>query len=451
MRFVEGVAGGAEGGEANSPAVSPAPAWWLVRTSSMRGTTDTVKAAHRSRDAASARVGPPRQFRPRPGLRRVEAVHSWCVAAENSPAGTSISWEGCGAGEAGSGAGGSRELTPSCRGLAVSGGRPPMRWPLDLARLLGTMTDAELAERAGVHPSTVAAERRRRGLTACHPRRPAVAWTEEMLARLGCASDASIAAELELEVGSVRRKRVQLGIPAFAPATRESAFRWTPEALALLGTASDRDIARRLGVAHATVGAKRRELGVPRFGGHGDDCCREPAEAGARRARRWVFPGLRWRCDLRQLLELPTGELTRRFGVSRSTVRSWRRKAGVEPPRRDRRWTPELDARLGKDPDSQLAEELGVAPSTVRHRRLRLGIPACPRSLVWRDREVVLLGTAPDAEVARRLGCSRSAVFEERRRREIVASGRRRPTSELEPTAALRSGARKAGEGCGER
>jgi len=105
----------------------------------------------------------------------------------------------------------------------------------------------------------------------------------------------------------------------------------------------------------------------------------------------------------------------RQTGLSPTTIRALRKKLGIERPRR---WTPELVARLGREPDLRLARELGISDSSVRKKRERYGIPPFLRKPRWTPEELALVGTAPDAEIAQKLGRSLQAV--ERARRMLI-------------------------------
>lgn len=94
---------------------------------------------------------------------------------------------------------------------------PPARlpWPAHLVRLLGKVSDIELARRAKRSVDAVRRERRRRGIAPVRPWQPAIEWTREMLGQLGQASDSEVAAEFGISTSSVQLKRAVLGIPPF--------------------------------------------------------------------------------------------------------------------------------------------------------------------------------------------------------------------------------------------
>lgn len=312
---------------------------------------------------------------------------------------------------------------------------------------LGRMPDAQLAELAGVHPETVATERRRRGIPAFRGRRARVEWTPEMIARLGKASDRDVAAELDLHHGSVFRKRRLLGIPPYQePKVEDQGYAWPPHAVAMLGTASDRDVAEELGISFTSVAMKRKLLQIPpfqapneqiewtqemvaqlgvapdravaaRFGLGTKSVSRKREELGIAAAEWEELPAADVPPEVREALTRRTSEAMRLLDVSEATVQRWRARCGVSPPARDWRWTPEVVARLGNEPDSRIAEDLGVTAGAVGYMRRRLGVAPCPRSRRWTEEELTMLGAVPDRELAERFGRTTEAV---RRKRETM-------------------------------
>jgi len=322
----------------------------------------------------------------------------------------------------------------------VRTGARRIRWPPRLARLLGRVPDEAVARRSGLHPNTVAVERRRRGIPPSSPRRPRVRWTAAMIALLGTAVDREVAAELGLPVHCVMRQRRFQGIAAVGRSIAHGRHFWTPRRVALLGTAPDGEIARCLELAVSTVCHRRRVLGIAPF---------TPAATGPRwtramlrllgtladrevaerfgiplrtvRAKRWrrgtpVRPGPRLKiartADLARLLRRPNEEVRRATGLSTMTVYRLRRELGVPHPPRPSVWTPAALARLGTVPDAELARELGVGAAYVAQRRQRLGLLRHRR---WTPDEERQLGTAPNRHLAERLGRSLGAVELRRR------------------------------------
>lgn len=289
------------------------------------------------------------------------------------------------------------------------------RWTSKLVALLGRIPDEEVALRAGVSAPTVRDERSRRGIASFRRRGPVVTWTEAMLALLGTDIDAAVADGLGLTAYSVNHRRRVLGIPAYGGGAggSRSRVRWRPRMLALLGTASDNVVAKRLGLTRQVVWWKRQQLGIRSFappilavvwpkavlsglGRRRDtDIARElgvrPATVLKKREQLGI-PPLRTERPivrterLKDLLVLPSHVLVREHGLSATVIRKLRREYGVRDPERPSdRWTPEVLARLGREPDTVIARKLGMATSSVLSKRRRLGIPALPDAR-WRGR-----------------------------------------------------------------
>ncbi len=80
--------------------------------------------------------------------------------------------------------------------------------------MLGKVSDAEVAAKAGISKNTVGAERNRRGIPPFKTKIPWFDWTPDRVALLGVESDKRLAAHLGLSPAAVGRKRRILGIPA---------------------------------------------------------------------------------------------------------------------------------------------------------------------------------------------------------------------------------------------
>ncbi len=159
------------------------------------------------------------------------------------------------------------------------------QWPRHLLKLLGKVSDAEVARRAGVVVSTVIHERWRRGIPPAFPQRPPVEWTDEMTSLLGTAIDREVAVELGIPMWSVAYRRKKLGIPPYCEQPPKPPTFWTPQRDALLGTASDAAIAKKLRIKRGRVWFRRRALGIPPFSP-------APARAGDREAG--LLRKMRW-------------------------------------------------------------------------------------------------------------------------------------------------------------
>ena len=330
-------------------------------------------------------------------------------------------------------------------------------WTPVLVALLGQRSDEALARKAGITAQAVAKERHRRGIPAFRLRREPVEWTDAMVGLLGTASDRAVAAELGVHHGSVFMKRRALGIAPFRPPVSPPGTRgyaWTRQALHQLGKASDRDLARQLGINASSVFAKRRELGIPsycpprrlirwtrkmrallgkvpdtdiarRFGIVKDSVSRKREELGIEPYRYRSRPIART-ADLRKILLLPNPEIRARYGLRKETAARLRAELGIPTPdSRNRRWTPEMVARLGREPDPDIARDMGLVPTAVGWKRRSMGIRAFNSKHRWSDAETALLGKLSDGEIARRIGVTREAV---KLRRRLLRKGPRRPS-----------------------
>jgi hypothetical protein len=99
-----------------------------------------------------------------------------------------------------------------------NGRRPGMSLTADEEALLGTMTDADPAERMGRTPSAVAAMRERMGIapfTKRAPRGKPITWTPAKERLLGTMSDVDLARRLRCSAMTVFYRRRRLKIPPF--------------------------------------------------------------------------------------------------------------------------------------------------------------------------------------------------------------------------------------------
>jgi hypothetical protein len=109
------------------------------------------------------------------------------------------------------------------------------------------------------------------------------------------------------------------------------------------------------------------------------------------------------------------------FGVSTSTVWSWRRAFGVS------QWGTEGSKQLHQEVSERAADVIrGTHQSeeTVRRRMQKRRERGCPPPVHWAEdgwkpEEIALLGTLPDDELAQRLGRSHGSVSLKRRRLKI--------------------------------
>jgi hypothetical protein len=312
-------------------------------------------------------------------------------------------------------------------------------WPEELAALLGKISDAGLAKKAGVCLNTVRVERHRRGLEPFNSQRSPIEWTPEKVALLGTQTDAEVAQLLGIHASSVCYARHVRGIPAFRQYLGSPrSFPWTAEDLAMLGKLSDHEVAKTLGLSPSTVARKRRILGIPPFVPR--PATLELPEEGlsllgqlsdAEVAQRYGYtkeqitnkrkdlgiPPLSYRRvartpELAELLRLPTTEAMRRTGLKGETIAKIRRELGIKAARIwEGRWSPSILDRLGKEPDAAIARDTGFTVAAVKSRRQALSIPAFRPKRRWQPEDLALLNTsAPDHEIAERLGRSLEAV-----------------------------------------
>ena len=124
-------------------------------------------------------------------------------------------------------------------------------------------------------------------------------------------------------------------------------------------------------------------------------------------------------------------ELSRRFGVSASTVRRYRTQQRITPHNPQNAEMPEgLMDKLATSTDYKLMTEFGISVSRVKAMRTEHGVPE-PKPIrpqfvpledgIWTDEALALLGTMPDPELADRLGVSRTPVKKKRAELGIAA------------------------------
>src|SRR5262249_22179745 len=114
----------------------------------------------------------------------------------------------------------------------------PKIWTPAEEKLLGKLSDEEVAKRTGRKVSAVRNRRQRKGLPPTEfLRRP---WTKAEEKLLGTDTDEEIGLRLGRDRATVGDRRRQLGLQPLVPD-------WTPEETKLLGTVSDRQLAEQLG------------------------------------------------------------------------------------------------------------------------------------------------------------------------------------------------------------
>lgn len=86
-------------------------------------------------------------------------------------------------------------------------------------------------------------------------------WTEEEESLLGTDTDAAVAEILCRNKPQISARRLKLGIPAFC-VEKSVQIAWTEDEISLLGTDSDEEVARQLGRTRFSVMAARQRLGI---------------------------------------------------------------------------------------------------------------------------------------------------------------------------------------------
>jgi len=124
-------------------------------------------------------------------------------------------------------------------------------------RLLGTMSDPDLARRLGRSVRAIRLRRHQRGIPKFHSqRRP---WTEAEEELLGTMPDRRFARKFKRSVRSVIVRRCEKNIGL----VRRQMHRWTAADDQLLGARPDAQIALLLGLSQLAVSRHRQRLGIP--------------------------------------------------------------------------------------------------------------------------------------------------------------------------------------------
>ncbi len=157
------------------------------------------------------------------------------------------------------------------RGIPPLRPRDPMKWRAKDIALLGKYPDFEVARMLGVYRKAVINKRHELGIPS-YARTSEFwhTWTETEIAMLGKMTDRELAERIGIRPMCVTSKRRLLKVPAFNQPQKprrppRRVERWGREELKLLGKISDRALADRLGVATGTVRAKRVSLGIAAF------------------------------------------------------------------------------------------------------------------------------------------------------------------------------------------
>ena len=190
-------------------------------------------------------------------------------------------------------------------------------------------------------------------------------WTRWQIAKLGTISDAALSRKLGVCIGTVLKKRQELGIPASRP---PKSINWTPAVIVLLGKIPDGEVARIYGMNILSVYKKRVALGIRCY---------------ARKSKTWHY----WtKKEIALLGKMPDGDVALTTGINKASV-AWKRCKLEIPPFTQKRpkrlltdWTLKEIAVIGTMTDAAAAASLDLAHSAVRKKRISLGIPPFGRS-----------------------------------------------------------------------
>lgn len=242
--------------------------------------------------------------------------------------------------------------------------RPKHAWTAKQLALIGKVSDGELARQIGATTSVVFLKRNSMGIAASRPW-SSLKWGPKELALLGKHTDTEVARRLNTTRKSVIHKRLSLGITCYATASKLW-HTWTKEEIALLGKRTDPDVAQKVGISAMCVTTKRRQLNIPSFR------IRKSTNRPRRSVEDWT------KREIALLGTLPDSKLAELLDLGSNTVRLKRICMGIPPCRTSDRgpgiWTPEVLARLGKEPARKIADDIGVSRQRVQQKCKELGI-----------------------------------------------------------------------------
>lgn len=143
-------------------------------------------------------------------------------------------------------------------------------WKPREIKQLGTMTDQQVADKIGVPYHIVVGKRMRLRISSYFSqtsiRRPvknAEDWTPGEIALLGTMTDARVAEKLGLGHAVVHRMRNALGIPPNRG--HRGGTGWVQDMIVRLGNAPDRELAEELGISRQAVVLQRQKRGISAY------------------------------------------------------------------------------------------------------------------------------------------------------------------------------------------
>jgi hypothetical protein len=130
-------------------------------------------------------------------------------------------------------------------------------WEFGEDRLLGTMSDEDVARRLGRTVRATLLRRQQLQIQKFQSRRRP--WTEAEERLLGTMSDRRFARRFQRSVGSVKTRRYEKDIALLC----RQKHRWQPADYKLLGVRPDEEVALLLGLTKVAVSRRRQLLGIP--------------------------------------------------------------------------------------------------------------------------------------------------------------------------------------------
>jgi hypothetical protein len=279
---------------------------------------------------------------------------------------------------------------------------------------------------------------------AHQPRKPARivnSWQDWERNLLGKITDRDFARQTGRRVRAVRAMRRYLKIAHFGGPVNH---RWTRQQLILLGKYPDREVATRLNKTLLAVSSARFQQGIERFGGkvkpwskredklllrfgNTEMSRRTKRSVGAASARRMFLNLPRLVMRPWTLAEealpgtMPDPVLAKKIGRTTEAVKTFRKKRGIPPFNRQRRWTDREDRVLKKYSRQEAVRRLQRPLHSIEYRlkQLNSNAPLGDTSRRWSKKEITLLGQHSDMALARRLRRTRSAVTSKRRELKI--------------------------------
>jgi hypothetical protein len=235
-------------------------------------------------------------------------------------------------------------------------------WRPKEIKLLGKLSDAELARRIGIRTAVVSKKRASMGIDPSSLSKR-LKWTPKNLALLGKRTDSEVARIMKGSSGRVAAKRLSLGIECYATSSN-SWHTWTNKEIAMLGKYHDPEVGRKIGISIACVARKRRQLGIASL------LARKTTIRDPRSLDQWTAK------ETALLGKMTDKDVTERLDIAISAVRLKRISLGIAPYRRRVNfpgiWTPAVMARIPNESSAKLARELGVSRQRVHQKRKEL-------------------------------------------------------------------------------